>query len=120
MPKDSWLQWTLFENVSVNETIKIICDAVYAHPDILPPFFSQNILKALLIACTTETQFRYIDGTLYYQIDGIAMGFPLGVIFANFSMVDVKRKVTRNHITNHKKNRRNQSCTVGLWMIVSW
>jgi hypothetical protein len=50
----------------------------------------------LLGACTTKAPFRHIDGTLYQQIDGIAMGSPLGVAFANFYMCHIENSVLSN------------------------
>ena len=47
----------------------------------------------MLRACTTETPFRSPKGQLFRQIDGIAMGSPLGVLFANAYMCSLERKV---------------------------
>ena len=41
-------------------------------------------LQELLLACTTKSPFTHIDGSLSCQVDGVAMGSPLGVTFANF------------------------------------
>lgn len=87
---------SLFTNIPVKSTINIICNAVYFHPSKPPPPFSRETLEKLLLACTTKTQFKHIDGSLYYQIDGVAMGSPLGVTFANFYMCQVENEVIHN------------------------
>ncbi|KAF2351900.1 hypothetical protein FHG87_017344, partial [Trinorchestia longiramus] len=69
---------SLFTNVPVLPTIDIICETVYKDPTAAPPV-DANLLKKLLIACTTECPFFHIDGTLYLQTDGVSMGSPLGV-----------------------------------------
>ena len=83
---------SLFTNVPIKETIEIICDAAYNHDEIPAPPFSRKILRELLEACTMEAPFRDIDGKLYLQIDGVAMGSPLGVTFANYYMCHVENK----------------------------
>ena len=84
---------SLFTNVPVFPTIEIICNAVYSHPILSPPPFERNILKKLLTACTTKCPFTHIDGNLYLQKDGVSMGSPLGVAFANFYMTHLENKV---------------------------
>ena len=37
-----------------------------------------------------------MDGKLYTQKDGVAMGSPLGVTFANFYMINLENKVFRD------------------------
>ena len=82
----------LFTNVPVTETIRIILDRVY-NSDLPPLELSKNILEKLLFACTTDAPFRGPDGQLYRQKDGIAMGSPLGPLFANFYMCEIERKL---------------------------
>ena len=77
----------------VERTIKIISDAVYNSTETLPPPFDKSILEKLLRSCTTSSPFKHIDGSLYLQTDGIAMGSPLGVAFADFFMSFVENKV---------------------------
>ena len=43
-------------------------------------------MKQLLTICTKEAPFKHIDGNIYQQTDGIAMGSPVVCIFANFYM----------------------------------
>ena len=46
----------------------------------------------MLSACTKEAPFRSPEGRLYLQVDGIAMGSPLGVLFAESYMTAVEAK----------------------------
>ena len=84
---------SLFTNVPVEATINIILDNVYSG-NILPPLkISRNVLEKLLRVCTLESPFRGPDGTLYRQKDGVAMGSPLGPLFANFYMCHIENQV---------------------------
>jgi hypothetical protein len=47
-------------------------------------------------ACTTESPFRSPDNKLYRQINGVAMGSPLGPCFAEFYMCDLENRVLRD------------------------
>ena len=83
---------SLFTNVPVDRTINIILEKVYNHPSIPPPAIPKNIMRELLITCTTEVPFRNINGDMYVQCDGVSMGSPLGPTFANFFMAEVEKK----------------------------
>ena len=48
-------------------------------------------LRALLEICTKEAPFTCPRGNLYRQVDGVAMGSPLGVLFANFFMGSIEK-----------------------------
>ena len=86
---------SLFTNVPIERTIDIILRCVYESPLIPPPKISKEILQTILQICTQEAPFRHIDGSLYRQTDGIAMGSPLGPIFANFYMSDLEARVLK-------------------------
>ena len=84
---------SLFTNVPVQETIKIVLDNVFSG-NILPTLkVSRTLLEKLLQVCTLESPFRGPDGTLYRQKDGVAMGSPLGPLFANFYMCHIENKI---------------------------
>ena len=53
----------------------------------------RNTLEQMLRVCTTEAPFRSPEGKLFQQIDGVAMGSPLGVLFANAYMCWVEDRV---------------------------
>jgi hypothetical protein len=89
---------SLFTNVPVLETVNIILENVYNHPDLPPPRqISKVIMKKLLIICTTKTPFRSPDGQLYQQINGVSMGTPLGPTFANYYMCNLENTVFANN-----------------------
>jgi len=83
---------SLFTNVPVKDTINIILNTVY-NSNMNPLNIPKNILKSLLEICTTEAPFLSPDGKLYKQIDGVAMGSPLGVLFSNFYMGYVENSI---------------------------
>ena len=85
---------SLFTNVPVKRTISIIMKHVYHHPTLPAPKIPRNVLKQLLLTCTTEVPFYSpTDGKLRVQIDGMTMGSPLGPTFANFYMAELENKV---------------------------
>ena len=87
---------SLFTNVPVHRTINIILEKVYNHPTIRPPAIPKNIMRELLLTCTTEVPFRNINGDMYVQRDGVSMGSPLGPTFANFFMAEVENRALQN------------------------
>ncbi|XP_076059477.1 uncharacterized protein LOC143036107 [Oratosquilla oratoria] len=89
-PLDAGSQFTC---VPVSRTIDYICDHVYrssAHPLLA---VDEYHLRELLRICTQESPFRFPRGNLYQQEDGVSMGSPLGVLFANFFMGSVEKEV---------------------------
>ena len=87
---------SLFTNVPVEETIKIILDRVYrSEKDPLP--IPEKILQDMLKSCTMEAPFLSHRGELFRQVDGVAMGSPLGVLFANIYMATVEERVFNEH-----------------------
>ena len=88
---------SLFTNVPIVDTIDIISDYVYRNPDKLPPQIPETILKALLELCTSKSPFISPTGQIYQQIDGVAMGSPLGPTFANYYMGHLENKIFDSH-----------------------
>ena len=84
---------SLFTNVPVSETIDIVIQRAYHHPDLPPPSISENIMRSLLQTCTTETPFRNFNGDVYLQTNGVSMASPLGPLFANFYMGELETTV---------------------------
>ena len=73
---------SLFTNVPLDETIKLISEKVYAGTSKkVPPFPQKVFIKLLKFA--TSGMFMY-KNKLYTQVDGVAMGSPLGPSLANF------------------------------------
>ena len=87
---------SLFTNVPVERTINIITNYIY-HNNVLPaPDIPEAVMRAMLRLCTTKAPFRCPQGQLYYQTDGIAMGSPLGVLFAQAFMAAVEEEVLQD------------------------
>ena len=90
---------SLFTNVPVHTTIEIICNYIYSHKTIPTPNILKTELSQLLTACITQCPFAHIDGSLYLQTDGVAMGSPLVVTFANFYMSHLENNILDNNPT---------------------
>ncbi|XP_076069727.1 uncharacterized protein LOC143041604 [Oratosquilla oratoria] len=82
---------SLFTNVPVDDTIDIILNRVYRsdRPMIDIP---KDVLKSMLETCTKEAPFFSHRGELFGQVDGVAMGSPLEVLFANMYMAHDEEK----------------------------
>ena len=87
---------SLFTNVPIDETIEIILHHVYNHPTVSPPKIPPNLLKKFLAICTKEAPFTAPDGKMYLQVEGVAMGSPLGPTFANFYMGNLESEVFKD------------------------
>ena len=83
----------LFTNVPVNETIDIIINNIYNNPSLPPLKINPNILRKLLLTCTTEVPFYDHLENIYVQTDGVSMGSVLGPIFSNFYMSDLENRI---------------------------
>ena len=72
---------SLFTNVPLVETIQICADALYSseHP---PAPFPRQIFVELMEMATSSVEFSFND-IMHRQIDGVAMGSPLGPALAN-------------------------------------
>ena len=72
---------SLFTNVPLAETIQISADALYSseHP---PASFPRQIFVELMEMATSSVEFSFND-IMHCQIDGVAMGSPLGPALAN-------------------------------------
>ena len=84
---------SLFTNVPVDETIDLLLDRIYRDDDTPRLNIPESSLRRLLQICTKEDPFRDQRGNLWKQIDGVAMGSPLGVLFANTYMRFVEKRV---------------------------
>ncbi|MPC46612.1 hypothetical protein E2C01_040336 [Portunus trituberculatus] len=81
---------SLFTNVPVNRTIQLILDRVYICEDTKSLAIPEEHLRTLLEICNKEAPFTCPRGNLYRQIDSVAMGSPVGVLFANFFMGSIE------------------------------
>ncbi|CAF0897904.1 unnamed protein product [Brachionus calyciflorus] len=89
---------SLFTNVPKLETIEQILDLAYKMGRTLFHGLKRDELKHLLIVCTQESHFQF-NGEYFDQTDGVAMGSPLGPLFANIFMSEFEKK----HMVELKK-----------------
>ena len=80
---------SLFTNVPLSETIDIIANYIYDHKHNLkiPPF--KKLIFKRMMTLATGGIFMYKD-KLYKQVDGVAMGGPLGPTLANFFLAHIE------------------------------
>ena len=72
---------SLFTNVPLDEVLNICLDQLY-NSDLLPPPFPRSVCNDMLCMATKNVQFSF-NNLMFRQIDGVAMGSPLGPILAN-------------------------------------
>ena len=73
---------SLFSNIPLEENIKICLDSLYRDPTICPPPLPEKLIRKMFFKATTEVGLSF-DGIMYRQVDGVAIGSPLGPILAN-------------------------------------
>ena len=86
----------LFTNVPVYETVYIIINNIHNNPSLPPLKIIPNILRKLLLTCTSEVPFQDHLGNIYVQTNGLSMGFVLGLIFSNFYMCDLENRIFKS------------------------
>ena len=82
---------SLFSNIALEETINICTESIYDQNDSVEGL-NKSEFKELLSLATKESYFIF-NQFLYKQIDGVAMGSPLGPTLANafFCFYEKKR-----------------------------
>ena len=73
-----------FTNIPLDETVSICVNELYKDKEIVENLSKSDMKQLLNLACK-NTLFVF-DGVYYNQIDGVAMGSPLGPHFANSFM----------------------------------
>ena len=72
---------SLFTNIPLEETIEICADSLYKS-NLTPPIMDKDVFIKLMDNATTSVEFSF-NYKMYKQIDGVAMGSPLGPALAN-------------------------------------
>ena len=72
---------SLFTKVPLKETIDICADFLFSNPENSPSFTKSQFLE-LMNWATSSVEFSFND-IMYRQVNGVAMGSPLGPILAN-------------------------------------
>ncbi|MGL4226872.1 MAG: reverse transcriptase domain-containing protein, partial [Rickettsia sp.] len=85
----------LFTNVPLAETIQIILDRLFVSPDTTYQGFTRDAFRKLLEIAVLDTHIVF-DGVIFKQVDGVAMGSPLGPIFANVFMSSLEEDFLDN------------------------
>ena len=89
---------SLFTNVPVDETIEILVEKAF-HKEWFNYKYNLGLkesdLRALLNIAVKNQLFQ-LDGKLYEQTDGVAMGSPLGPLMANTFMCSIEEKLVNN------------------------
>ena len=84
----------LFTNIPLEETIDICVDNLYNDNE-NPPNIPKHNFRNLLNIATKETFFMF-NNKYYKQVDGVAMGSPLGPALANIFMCRFESKWLRD------------------------
>jgi len=82
---------SLFTNVPLNDTIDIVANFIYSDNQTSHPQIQKNAFIKLL-KDATQGMFLY-NNKLYQQIDGVAMGSPLGPTLASFFLANMENKI---------------------------
>ena len=72
---------SLFTNIPLDETIEIIAQQLFHNSKIFHGFSRAEFIKLLNLA-VKNCHFIF-NGKFYDQVDGVAMGSPLGPLLAN-------------------------------------
>lgn len=92
---------SLFTNIPVQETIEIILNKLFPTAESNYKEFSRSTFKTLLELAVNDSYFTFNNIT-YKQIDGMAMGSPLGPTFANIFMCHLEEHFLSNCPSNMK------------------
>ena len=80
---------SLFTNVPLDRTIDIILKRIYDHKELETPI-TRCEMKEMLTLCTKNVHFTY-SRKIFVRTDGVAMGSPLGPVFADMFMIELEK-----------------------------
>jgi hypothetical protein len=86
---------SLFTNIPLEETCNIILELLFPNNDSFVHGFSKKQFTELLNLATSNSYFLF-NKELYHQIDGVAMGSPLGPTLANIFMCNLETMIFSN------------------------
>ena len=89
---------SLFTNVPLSECVDLCCDLLFKDTDLVSYNeckFTREQFRKLLNFAVNDNHFIF-NNQLYDQIDGVAMGSPLGPSLANIFMCALERKFLEN------------------------
>ncbi|CAH8616866.1 unnamed protein product [Schistosoma rodhaini] len=78
---------SFFTNVPFRETVEYICEQLREQEVVTT--IPVETIKELLLKCTMNAHFKF-NGEIYRQIDGVAMGSPLGPILADIFLAKLE------------------------------
>ena len=81
---------SLFTNEPTTKTIELILDLAFKKTETFHEL-NRDELRELLTICVQQSHFQF-NGNYFDQIDGVAMGSPLGPFFANVFMSNFERE----------------------------
>ena len=90
---------SLFTNVPLDETITILAKKAFTE-NWFNETYDLNIKESdlvTLLQLATKDQLFQFEGNLYQQIDGVAMGYPLGPLIANAFLCSLEEKLARDN-----------------------
>ena len=82
---------SLFTNVTLDETIDIIIKYIYDKKETNTDIPKKE-MRELLYLCTKNAHFT-LNNKTYFQVDGVAMGSPLGPVLVNIFMIELERNI---------------------------
>ena len=80
---------SLFTNIPLDETINICCDTLFNSCTKVEGLTKSQLRDLLYLV--TKDSFRLFNGQYYSQVDGVAMGSPLGPTLANIFLCHHER-----------------------------
>ena len=90
---------SLFTNVPLDETITILAKKAFTE-NWFNETYDLNIKESDLVTLlqfATKDQLFQFEGILYQQMDGVAMGSPLGPLVANAFLCSLEKKLERDN-----------------------